>query len=81
MQCTDRLARVLREEGYDFVVAVTHMTELDDHQLALEAADMDIILGAHDHIVRNRFVNGRYIVKSGIDFKVGPFSVNVLLHW
>lgn len=70
VQCADRLARKLRADGCDMVVAVTHMRQPDDYRLAHEGMDLDIILGGHDHIVCARFVNGRYIVKSGTDFKV-----------
>lgn len=74
VQCADRLARKLRAEGCDLVVAVTHMRQPDDYRLANDAMDVDIILGGHDHVVCARFVNARYIVKSGTDFKVSAYQ-------
>lgn len=70
VECADRIATVLREKRCDFVVALTHMRQPDDDRLAMEARDVDIVLGGHDHVLCTKLVNGRFIVKSGTDFKV-----------
>lgn len=74
VDAADRLSTVLRQElKCDYVVALTHMRQPDDDRLAREARDVDIILGGHDHVLCNKFINGRYVVKSGTDFKVSFF--------
>lgn len=41
----------------------------NDIKLAKNCDDIDIILGGHDHVFEIKQVNGRYIVKSGTDFR------------
>jgi len=64
-----RLAQELKQKGVDCVIALTHMRWPNDIRLAENVAEIDLILGGHDHdfIVKN--VNGKYIVKSGTDFR------------
>jgi len=64
-----RLARELRAEGVDYVIALTHMSWRSDVRLAENVEEIDLILGGHDHDVDLREVNGRKIVKSGKDFR------------
>lgn len=69
-ECATALAKELREDhGCTFVVALTHMRVGDDVKLADTVPGVDIILGGHDHIVWKRFVKGRWLLKSGTDFK------------
>lgn len=64
------LARQLRrDDACDLVVALTHMRMPDDERLAKHVDGVDLVLGGHDHINLQRRVHGRWIVKSGTDFK------------
>jgi 5'-nucleotidase len=48
--CAKRLAKMLKEkQGAEIVVALTHMRVPNDELLAHEVAEVDIILGGHDH--------------------------------
>lgn len=67
--CARRLAAVLKAEGADMLVAVTHMRVPNDERLAREAPELDLILGGHDHSYVVTDVNGVTIVKSGTDFR------------
>ena len=42
---------------------------LNDIQLAESDNDIDLILGGHDHVYETHEVNGKFIVKSGSDFR------------
>ncbi|XP_019629124.1 PREDICTED: uncharacterized protein LOC109473631 [Branchiostoma belcheri] len=64
-----RLAKELKEEGADLVIALTHMRWPNDVRLAEEVEEVDLILGGHDHDYDVRKVNGKYIVKSGTEFR------------
>ena len=83
-----RLAKELRAQGVDYVIALTHMRWPNDTRLAEDVEEIDLILGGHDHDFGCRQVNGRTIVKSGTDFqnyalvtltfnKSGPVDVDV----
>ncbi|XP_035235995.1 5'-nucleotidase-like isoform X1 [Anguilla anguilla] len=63
------LARQLREQGAQMVVALTHMRWHNDVRLAAEAAGIDLVLGGHDHEYGVREVNGVPVVKSGSEFR------------
>lgn len=78
VEAADRLSTMLRDEvNCDFVIALTHMRQPDDDRLARHARDIDIILGGHDHVLCKKFISGRYVVKSGTDFKVCCFALSV----
>lgn len=64
-----RLAKQLREEGADIVIAVTHSRGASDKILAGKAQGIDLILGGHDHDYYLYEVNGIPIVNSGSDFR------------
>ncbi|KAK3086654.1 hypothetical protein FSP39_021442 [Pinctada imbricata] len=63
------IAKQLRDEGADIVIALTHMRWPNDRRLAKEVEGIDLILGGHDHDYGLEKVNDRYIVKSGTDFQ------------
>ncbi|CAG8160279.1 unnamed protein product [Penicillium nalgiovense] len=65
------LAKQLRDEGADLVVAVTHQREPNDFKLAnnLSPDLVDIILGGHDHFYGHAVINGIHVMRSGTDFK------------
>jgi 2',3'-cyclic-nucleotide 2'-phosphodiesterase (5'-nucleotidase family) len=66
-----RLCKVLRDEGCEVVVALTHMRMPNDKRLGAEVPDIDIILGGHDHHseVTSCPPHGTLVVKSGTDFR------------
>ncbi|KAL5021091.1 hypothetical protein ScPMuIL_000246 [Solemya velum] len=55
--------------GVDIVIALTHMRWPNDRRLAENVPEIDVFLGGHDHDYVVEMVNGRYIVKSGTDFR------------
>ncbi|XP_054165032.1 trifunctional nucleotide phosphoesterase protein YfkN-like [Oppia nitens] len=65
-----KLAKLLKEkENVDFVIALTHMRFPNDCRLAENVDEIDLILGGHDHDYEVKLVNGKYIIKSGTDFR------------
>nr|XP_054748733.1 snake venom 5'-nucleotidase-like [Lytechinus pictus] len=64
-----KLGTELKEQGADYVIAITHMRLPNDIRLASETSAIDLILAGHDHDYSLQKVNGTYIVKSGSDFK------------
>lgn len=70
IECARELSKELRvKHSCSFIVALTHMRIGDDVALAEAVPGVDIILGGHDHVVWKCFVNGRWLLKSGTDFK------------
>lgn len=41
----------------------------NDVKLAENCNEIDLILGGHDHVYEIKYVNNKYIVKSGTDFR------------
>ncbi|CAF0987732.1 unnamed protein product [Brachionus calyciflorus] len=65
-----RLANELRNvDKVDYVIALTHMRLPNDLELAEEVPEIDLILGGHDHNYVCESVNGKWVVKSGTDFR------------
>lgn len=65
-----KLSRFLKEkEHVDYVIALTHMRTPNDCRLAENVDEIDLILGGHDHVYEIKKVNGKYIIKSGTDFR------------
>ncbi|XP_076449119.1 mannosylglucosyl-3-phosphoglycerate phosphatase-like [Babylonia areolata] len=69
VQQSQRLALQLRQQGADIVIALTHMRWPNDEKLAECVPEIDLILGGHDHDYDVKQVNGRYVLKSGTDFR------------
>ncbi|ELT96847.1 hypothetical protein CAPTEDRAFT_120927 [Capitella teleta] len=63
------LCKQLKEDGVDYIIALTHMRWPNDIRLAQEVEDIDLILGGHDHDYVIDKINGKYIIKSGTDFR------------
>ncbi|KAB7496843.1 Trifunctional nucleotide phosphoesterase protein YfkN [Armadillidium nasatum] len=63
------LASQLKNEGCDYVIALTHMRTPNDIRLAENVDEIDLILGGHDHVYEINEVNGKYVLKSGTDFR------------
>lgn len=65
-----KLARHLKDkEEVDYIIALTHMRWPNDCRLAENVDEIDLILGGHDHDYEVKKVNGKYIIKSGTDFR------------
>jgi len=65
------LADELKDVGADIVIALTHFREHNDIKLLEEVEDIELVLGGHDHhyAVRECEDSGRWMVKSGTDFR------------
>ncbi|XP_050733996.1 5'-nucleotidase-like isoform X2 [Eriocheir sinensis] len=63
------LATSLKNEGCDYVIALTHMRTPNDIRLAENVEEIDLILGGHDHVYEEVKINGKIILKSGTDFR------------
>jgi len=66
------MSQFLKQQNCDYIIALTHMREDKDRELAEKCAgDIDLILGGHDHMqLFEEYDDGRPpIVKSGSDFK------------
>jgi len=64
-----RLAQELKQQGADYIIALTHMRWPNDTLLAESVDEIDMILGGHDHDYYARRINGKLVVKSGTDFR------------
>lgn len=65
-----KTCQLLREkEGCDFLIALTHLREADDRNLAANVSEIDLVLGGHDHMKLQELVNKVPVVKSGDDFE------------
>lgn len=77
VQCKDPIevgniiAKQLREEGAEVIIALTHSRMPNDVLLAKNSVGIDLILGGHDHEVYHEFVNGIHVAKSGTEFRYG----------
>ncbi|XP_044741798.1 trifunctional nucleotide phosphoesterase protein YfkN isoform X2 [Chrysoperla carnea] len=69
VEAGQKLGAQLKQEGCDFVIALTHMRTPNDIRLAENCEDIDIILGGHDHVYEIKNINNKYIIKSGTDFR------------
>lgn len=69
--CAKRLGKQLRDEGAELVIALSHMRMPNDYLLAQEVAEIDIVLGGHDHHyeVTPTQPYGTYVLNSGTDFR------------
>ncbi|CAH1640819.1 unnamed protein product [Spodoptera littoralis] len=74
VQAGTKLATQLKQEGCEYVIALTHMRTPNDIKLAEGCNDIDLILGGHDHVYE---INNKYVVKSGTDFRqFSKISIN-----
>ncbi|XP_061724374.1 snake venom 5'-nucleotidase isoform X2 [Cydia pomonella] len=69
LQAGAKLSEQLKQEGCEYVIALTHMRTPNDIKLAEGNTEIDLILGGHDHVYEVIEVNNKYIVKSGTDFR------------
>nr|XP_049701815.1 snake venom 5'-nucleotidase isoform X1 [Helicoverpa armigera] len=77
VQAGTKLASQLKQEGCEYVIALTHMRTPNDIKLAEGCNDIDLILGGHDHVYEVLHINNKYVVKSGTDFRqFSKISIN-----
>eukprot|EP00128_Syssomonas_multiformis_P011845 Colp12_sorted_trinity150504_noHs@10225 len=69
VECANKLSKELRAQGCEMIIALTHMRQPNDERLCEEAEDIDLVLGGHDHHYETKKVNGRWLFKSGTDFR------------
>ncbi|MEK6406259.1 MAG: 5'-nucleotidase C-terminal domain-containing protein [Acidobacteriota bacterium] len=73
-----QLSRELRRRGADIVIALTHLPMRDDKRLAAEA-DVDLIVGGHEHELLESFAGRALIMKMGSDARnLGRIDLNVV---
>jgi 5'-nucleotidase len=71
-----RLSRKLRRQGVDVIIALTHLPMRDDKRLAAEA-DVDLIVGGHEHELLESFAGRTLITKMGSDARnLGRIDLN-----
>jgi len=70
-QVVQDLAKDLREQGAEMIIALTHQREPNDMKLAeaLPPHTIDLMLGGHDHFYAHAIINGIHLLRSGTDFK------------
>jgi len=61
-----QVSRELRRRGADVIIALTHLPMRDDKRLAAEA-DVDLIVGGHEHELLESFAGRTLITKMGSD--------------
>ena len=53
-----RMAKTLREdEKCDVVIALGHLLQRQDEDLAKNVEGVDLVLGGHDHMILNEMIN------------------------
>ena len=65
------LVPVLRAQGAQIIIALTHAREPSDIKLAEKTPSglIDLILGGHDHFYAHKIINETHVLRSGTDFK------------
>lgn len=72
-----RLARSLRQKGFDVIIALTHLTMAEDKRLAAEC-DVDLIIGGHEHELLESLSGCAPIMKMGSDARtLGRIQINL----
>lgn len=59
------LARALKAEGADVVIALTHLAIAEDHALLAASDTIDMVLGGHDHLLVADWDSNQAILQSG----------------
>ena len=73
-----RLSLKLRREGADIIIALTHLAMRDDKRIAAEA-DVDLIVGGHEHELLESVAGRTLITKMGSDARnLGRIDLNVV---
>ncbi|MFY9554768.1 MAG: 5'-nucleotidase C-terminal domain-containing protein [Blastocatellia bacterium] len=73
-----RVSRELRRQKVDLIIALTHLPMRDDKRLAAEA-DVDLIVGGHEHELLESLARGTLITKMGSDARnLGRIDLNLV---
>jgi 5'-nucleotidase len=73
-----QLSRHIRSQGADVIIALTHLEMPEDKRLAA-AADIDLIIGGHEHEVLQSSVGRTVILKMGSDARnLGRIDLNLV---
>jgi 5'-nucleotidase len=73
-----RLSRKLRRQGADVIIALTHLAMAEDKRLAA-AADIDLIVGGHEHELMQSVAGCAPISKMGSDARnLGRMDLNMV---
>ena len=67
LEAAQKAVSALREQGANFVAAITHLTIAEDREIARSVRGLDIILGGHEHDPIMFYEGGTLILKAGID--------------
>ncbi len=70
VEVSRQMVKQLRAKGADVIIAMTHMDQAEERELAQKVSGIDIILGGHDHIISKQVVKDSLMVESGADLKV-----------
>jgi 5'-nucleotidase len=72
-----QLSLKLRQEGADIIIALTHLPMRDDKRIAAEA-DVDLIIGGHEHELLESLAGRTLITKMGSDARnLGRIDLNL----
>ena len=63
------LVKFFKSEKCDIIIALTHMRNNNDQELANTIPEIDFILGGHDHCFYYHASKGGLAIKSGTDFR------------
>jgi 5'-nucleotidase len=67
IEAAGRYLPILKRQGAEMIVAVTHLTMGADRELAIKYPEIDLIIGGHEHYLITAFENHALISKSGAD--------------
>ena len=67
MDAASAAVESLKEQGADFIIALTHLDIARDRELARSVKGIDVILGGHDHDPITFYEGGTLILKAGYD--------------
>ncbi|MBI3652725.1 MAG: 5'-nucleotidase C-terminal domain-containing protein [Acidobacteria bacterium] len=72
-----QLSRRLRQQGFDLIIALTHLPMEEDKRLAAES-DVDVIIGGHEHELLESMAGHAPIMKMGSDARnLGRIDVHL----
>ncbi len=76
VEIAKRYTKVLREQGAEVVVALTHLRMGEDKSIleALGSEGPDVIFGGHEHHKQAELVNGRYVLKADADIRTATVA-------
>ena len=70
-ETANEMVPVLRSQGAQIIIALTHAREPSDIKLAEKTPPglIDLVLGGHDHFYAHQIINQTHVLRSGTDFK------------